>query len=59
VKPDFLYVLGVIPRNETLKRWEKYTVGKPFVHVFDFLRNRKKHIENFAAYCRGEADDWK
>ena len=56
LEPDFVRIIGLLPRNRTLDRWEKRPVLRIIVPLFDVLRRRKERWRRFRDYMDGKTD---
>lgn len=54
LQPDLLRIVGAIPRNRTLNQWEKRPFLKRLVPLFDVMRQRKRHWQEFRDYLDGK-----
>lgn len=57
LRPDGLRILGLIPRNRTLARWEKQPVLRCLVPLFDLLRTRNARWKKFQEYIEGKSEE--
>lgn len=58
MRPEILRILGCIPSNQTLNRWENHGAGRVLSRAFGWLSSSPERFKAFQAYCRGETEDF-